>query len=67
MARDLAIAVELVILAAIGFSLLWAARITLFDLWLGPKYRPMVTLALAVVGGVFLVFLVAHLVSFYPP
>ncbi len=67
MARDIAIAVEILILAAIGFSVLWAVRIALFDLWLGPKYRPIATVALAVVGGVFLVFLVAHLVSFYPP
>lgn len=67
MARDIAIGVELVILAAVTFSLLWAVRIVLFDLWLGPKYRPIVTLALTIVGGVFMVFLVAHLISFYPP
>ncbi len=67
MARDIAIAVEIVILAGIGLSLLWAVRIALFDLWLGPKYRPIVTMALGVVAGVFLVFLIAHLVSFYPP
>jgi len=66
-ARDIAIGVELVILAAVTFSLLWAVRIVLFDLWLGPKYRPIVTLALTIVGGVFMVFLVAHLISFYPP
>jgi hypothetical protein len=66
-ARGIAIAVEILILAAVGFSMLWAVRISLFDLWLGPKYRPMVTLGLSVIGAVYLVYLVAHLVSFYPP
>ncbi len=67
MGRDIAIAVEILILAAIGFSMLWAVRIAIFDLWLGPKYRPAVTMALSVVGAVYLVYVVAHLVSFYPP
>ncbi len=66
-ARDIAIGVELLILGAAVLSLLWAVRIMLFDLWLGPKYRPMVTIALTIVGGVLMVFLVAHLISFYPP
>ena len=67
MARDIAIGVELLILGAAVLALLWGVRIALFDLWLGPKYRPMVTIALTVVGGVVMVFMVAHLISFYPP
>ena len=64
MFRGIAIAIELVILAAV--SLLWAVRLVLFDLWLGKRYKPMITLALSVVGGVLMMFLIAHLISFYP-
>jgi hypothetical protein len=64
--RGIAIAIELVILAAVIFSLLWAVRLVLFDLWLGKRYKPMITLALSVVGGVLMMFLIAHLISFYP-
>lgn len=66
MFRGIAIAIELVILAAVIFSLLWAVRLVLFDLWLGKRYKPMITLALSVVGGVLMMFLIAHLISFYP-
>ena len=66
MFRGIAIAIELVILAAVIFSLLWAVRLVLFDLWLGKRYKPMITLALSVVGGVLIMFLIAHLISFYP-
>ena len=66
MFRGIAIAIELLILAAVIFSLLWAVRLVLFDLWLGKRYKPMITLALSVVGGVLMMFLIAHLISFYP-
>jgi len=55
-----------VILAVLVFSLLWAVRLALFDLWLGPKYRPVATMALATIGGLAMIFLIAHLISFYP-
>ncbi len=67
MARDIAIGIELIILGAAALALLWAVRIVLFDLVLGPKYRPFITLVLTVVGCVFMVFMVVHLISFYPP
>lgn len=66
MTRVFAIFVELVILAVLVFSLLWAVRLALFDLWLGPKYRPVATMALATIGGLAMIFLIAHLISFYP-
>jgi hypothetical protein len=65
-ARAIAIFFELVILAGLVFSLLWAVRLALFDLWLGPKYRPAVTMALATIGGLAMIFLIVHLISFYP-
>ncbi len=67
MDRAIAIFVELVILAALLFSLFWGVRLIMFDLWLGPKYKPVITGLLMVVGGMAMVFLIAHLISFYPP
>jgi hypothetical protein len=66
LARAAAILVEVVILAAIMLSLLWAVRLVLFDLWLGPKYRSIATLLLVTVGCVVVVFFIAHLTAFYP-
>ena len=65
-ARALAIFVEVVILAAIMLSLLWAVRLVLFDLWLGPKYKNIATMLLVTVGGIVVVFFIAHLTAFYP-
>ena len=47
-------------------SLLWGVRLVLFDLWLGPKYKNIATLLLVTVGGVVVVFFIAHLTAFYP-
>ncbi|OGO38134.1 MAG: hypothetical protein A2147_02960 [Chloroflexi bacterium RBG_16_57_8] len=66
MPRAIAIAVEVLILAAIMFSLLWGVRLILFDLFLGPKYKKMITLALVAVGGLSVVFFIGHLTAFYP-
>lgn len=64
--RAVAILVEVVILAAIIYCLLTGARLTLFDLGLGPKYKKVVTMALVVAGFIVVVFFIAHLTSFYP-
>ncbi len=66
MARAIAIAVEFLILATIIFSLLWAVRLTLFDLLLGPRYKAVITMLLVAAGVVSVVFFIAHLTSFYP-
>ncbi len=64
--RAVAIFVEVLILAAIFYSLLFGVWLTLFDLGLGPKYKRMVTTVLIVAGSIVLVFLIAHLTAFYP-
>ena len=66
MTRALAVLVEVVILSAIIFSLLWAVRLTIFDLGLRPRYKRMVTSALVTVGVICLVFFIVHLTAFYP-
>ncbi len=64
--RAVAIFVEVLILAAVILSLLWAVRLILFDLWLGPKYKSIATMLLVTIGVVVVVFFVAHLTAFYP-
>jgi succinate dehydrogenase/fumarate reductase cytochrome b subunit len=66
MPRAFAIIIELLILAAITFCLLWGVRLILFDLLLGPRYKKVITMLLAAVGGVLLVFFIGHLTAFYP-
>jgi hypothetical protein len=64
--RTVAIFIEVLILAGIMLSLLLGVKLILFDLWLGPKYKKMITIALLIVGVISLVFFIAHLTSFYP-
>ncbi len=66
MFRAIAIGIEVIILAAIIFSLLWAVRLVLFDLILTPKYKGIITLLLAAVGTACIFFFIIHLISFYP-
>jgi hypothetical protein len=66
MLRAIAILIEIIILAAIIFSLLWAVRLILFDLVLKAKYKGIITLLLAAVGAASVIFFISHLISFYP-
>jgi hypothetical protein len=64
--RAIAIAIEVLILAGIIFVLLWAVRLTIFDLGLGKKYKNIITMFLVALGVVCVVFFISHLTSFYP-
>ena len=64
--RTIAIFIEVVILAAIMYCLLTGVRLTIFDLGLGPTYKKVVAMALILVGGMVVVFFIAHLTVFYP-
>ena len=64
--RATAILVEVLILASITYVLLTGVWLTIFDLGLGLKYKKAVAMALVMVGGMALVFIIAHLISFYP-
>lgn len=64
--RVIAIFIEVSILASIFYCLLTGVRLTVFDLGLGLKYQKMVVTALVVVGGIVVVFLIAHLTLLYP-
>ena len=64
--RVIAIFIELVLLTAIIYSMLSGARLTVFDMGVGPKYHKMVTTALMMIGAIVVVFFIAHLTTFYP-
>ncbi len=64
--RGVAILFEISILALVFYCLLAGARLTIFDLGLGPKYKKMVTVALIIVGGIVVTFFIAHLTLLYP-
>ena len=64
--RVVAIFIEVVILAAIMYVLLTGARLTIFDLGLGAKYKQAVAMVLILAGGLTVIFFIAHLTSFYP-
>ena len=64
--RTVAILVELLILALVIGALLTGVWLTVFDLGLGAKYRKIVAMALVLVGGMVVIFFIAHLTLFYP-
>jgi len=64
--RVIAIFIEVALLAAIIYSMLIGARLTVFDMGVGPIYSKMVTMALMVIGAIVVVFFIAHLTAFYP-
>ena len=64
--RVIAIFIEVALLIAIIYSMLSGARLTVFDMGVGPKYSKMVTMALMVIGAIVVVFFIAHLTAFYP-
>ncbi len=64
--RTIAIIVEVLILAAIVYSILNGVRLAVFDLGIGPKYSKAIVMALLAVGLIIVVFFIAHLTTFYP-
>ena len=64
--RPIAIVFEVLILAAITYSVLNGVRLTAFDLGIGPKYSMAIAMILLAVGILIMVFFIAHLTTFYP-
>jgi len=64
--RTIAVIIEVVILAAIIYCLLTGARLTIFDLGMGSRYKKVVIMALVLAGGIAVLFFIAHLTLFYP-
>jgi len=64
--RVIAIVVEVVILAAIMYSILTGVWLTVFDLGIGLKYKKILTVVLVLIGCIAVFFFIAHLTAFYP-
>ncbi len=64
--RPIEIFVEIVILTAVIYSLFAGLNFAAFDLGLNQKYQKFIRLVLMIMGGLALVFFVAHLFAFYP-
>jgi len=64
--RTIAIIIELLILAAIAYSVFNGVRLTAFDLGIRSKYNKVIIMVLLAVGVIVMVFFIAHLTTFYP-
>ena len=64
--RVVAIFIEVLLMAAIIYTLVAGVRLIAFDLGLGAKYKKAVAMVVVLVVGITTVFFIAHLTSFYP-
>lgn len=58
--------IELILLVAIFYHMLNGVRLILVDMGLTLKYSKIIVLSLSAVGGMVVVFLISHLLAFYP-
>ena len=64
--RAIAISTELLVLTVGVYVLLAVVKLALFDFGLHRKYRNFIEFAAIIFGCLALVFLVSHLIAFYP-
>lgn len=64
--RVIAIVVELAVLTAVFYSLFAGMTCEVFDCGLNQKYHKFIKLVMMIMGCLLLVFLIAHLIAFYP-
>jgi hypothetical protein len=64
--RPVAIAVEVIILMGVIYSLFLGVKLTAFDFGLEEKYQKFIDWVFMIMGCLALVFFVAHLITFYP-
>jgi len=64
--RPVAIAVEVIILMGVIYSLFLAVKLSALDFGLEDKYQRFIDWVFMIMGCLALVFFVAHLVTFYP-
>ena len=65
--RIIAIIIEVLILAALFFAMAWGFKLVIADFRIKEKYNTIINMALITVGIIFIVFCIAHLITFYPP
>jgi len=64
--RPVAIAVEVVILMAVIYSLFLGVKFSVLDFGLEEKYKSFICWVFMIMGCLALVFFIAHLITFYP-
>jgi hypothetical protein len=64
--RAIAISTELAVLVAAVYVLLAGVKLALFDFGLNHKYHDFIKFVVIILGCLALVFLVSHLIAFYP-
>jgi succinate dehydrogenase/fumarate reductase cytochrome b subunit len=64
--RTIAIVIEVIILAALAYSVLNGVRLIASDFGVGPKYNKAIVMILLAVGFIIVIFFIAHLTAFYP-
>jgi hypothetical protein len=64
--RTIAIIVEAFILLTIFYAVAKGAKLAIFDLGLKSKFNAVINLVVISLLVIFLVFVIAHLVTFYP-
>ena len=64
--RTIAIIIEVLILAAIAYSILNGVRLAALDLGVGARYGKILAAIMIFIGTVVVIFFIAHLTSFYP-
>jgi len=64
--RVVAVLLEVAVLGVMIFCLVWGLKLLLQDLGLNPKYNRVITMALAVVFLICVIFFTFHLSAFYP-
>ncbi len=64
--RPVAIAVEVIILMGVIYSLFLGVKLSALDFGLEEKYKSFICWVFMIMGCLALVFFVAHLITFYP-
>ena len=64
--RGVGIFLEWLVLSALVYYMLSGMKLMLADLGIAPKYMKGITMALSAVGSLVIIFIIAHLTTFYP-
>lgn len=64
--RIIAIVIELELLFAVLYFLINGARLMIVDMGISAKYQKAMIVAFAAVGYLLVLFLISHLIAFYP-
>ena len=65
--RAIAVFIEVIILIILFYFILNGVRLLLFDMGISSKYSKIIAMVFIAVGCVIAVFLISHLIAFYPP